>query len=80
MNISFPLRISPALFSVVYCILDVPRVNCVFQALGNHFLVLESVDYLLTYIFLPLNIRLHVTILTLTITLQVQDLTISTSI
>ena len=62
------------------CIPDVPRVNCVFQTLGNHFLVLESVDYLLTYIFLTLNIRLHVTILEQTITLQVQDLTISTSI
>lgn len=40
-------------------------------------LVLECVDYLLTYIFLPLNIRLLVTILTQTITLQ--DLAISTS-
>ena len=53
-----------------------------FRHLVNHFLVLESVDYLLTYIFLTLHIRLHVTILQLeqTITLQVQDLTISTSI
>ena len=62
---------------MVYRILDVPRVICVFQTLSaDHFSFGVCRLFIILH-FLPLNIRLHVTILTQTITLQ--DLAISTS-